>query len=69
MDEREAALILCYLVRALQNWLHRGGGPTNYCRIVLQDVIVQQNEGNGPEEEGGTSAPYHTGSSAPVWAE
>ena len=27
LDEREAASILCYSVRALQNWRHRGGGP------------------------------------------
>lgn len=27
IDEREAASILCYSVRALQNWRHRGGGP------------------------------------------
>ncbi|MGB3687796.1 MAG: helix-turn-helix domain-containing protein [Jannaschia helgolandensis] len=27
VDEREAASILCYSVRALQNWRHRGGGP------------------------------------------
>ncbi|MGR3724282.1 helix-turn-helix transcriptional regulator [Abyssibius alkaniclasticus] len=27
IDEREAASILCYTPRALQNWRHRGGGP------------------------------------------
>lgn len=27
IDECEAASILCYSVRALQNWRHRGGGP------------------------------------------
>jgi predicted DNA-binding transcriptional regulator AlpA len=27
IDEREAADLLCYSVRALQNWRHRGGGP------------------------------------------
>ena len=27
MDEREAADLLCYTVRALQNWRHRDGGP------------------------------------------
>ena len=27
MDEREAAGLLCYSVRALQNWRVRGGGP------------------------------------------
>lgn len=27
VNEREAASILCYSVRALQNWRHRGGGP------------------------------------------
>ncbi|MCR9146729.1 MAG: helix-turn-helix domain-containing protein [Rhodobacteraceae bacterium] len=27
MTEQEAASMLCYSVRALQNWRHRGGGP------------------------------------------
>jgi predicted DNA-binding transcriptional regulator AlpA len=27
MNETQAADILCYSVRALQNWRHRGGGP------------------------------------------
>jgi len=27
IDEKEAADLLCYSVRALQNWRHRGGGP------------------------------------------
>ena len=27
IDERKAADILCYSVRALQNWRCRGGGP------------------------------------------
>jgi len=27
VNEKEAASILCYSVRALQNWRHRGGGP------------------------------------------
>jgi len=27
MTEIEAADVLCYSVRALQNWRHRGGGP------------------------------------------
>ena len=27
VDEKEAAKILCYTVRALQNWRSRGGGP------------------------------------------
>ncbi len=27
LDERGAADILCYSVRALQNWRYRGGGP------------------------------------------
>ncbi len=27
MDEREAANLLCYSIRALQNWRYRGGGP------------------------------------------
>ncbi len=27
IDENEAAALLCYSTRALQNWRHRGGGP------------------------------------------
>jgi predicted DNA-binding transcriptional regulator AlpA len=27
MNENEAAKLLCYSVRALQNWRYRGGGP------------------------------------------
>ncbi|PCJ74384.1 MAG: DNA-binding protein [Rhodobacteraceae bacterium] len=27
IDEKEAADLLCYSIRALQNWRHRGGGP------------------------------------------
>lgn len=37
MDEREAAAILCYSVRALQNWRHRGGGP-KFIRVSARSI-------------------------------
>ena len=37
MDEREAASLICYSVRALQNWRHRGGGP-KFIRISSRSV-------------------------------
>ncbi|WP_322867736.1 helix-turn-helix transcriptional regulator [Aquicoccus sp. G2-2] len=37
MDEKEAASILCYSVRALQNWRHRGGGP-KYIRVSARSI-------------------------------
>lgn len=37
VDEREAASILCYSVRALQNWRHRGGGPA-YVKVSSRSV-------------------------------
>lgn len=51
VDEREAASILCYSVRALQNWRHRGGGPrfvkvssrsVRYRRADLLDWIAER---------------------------
>jgi predicted DNA-binding transcriptional regulator AlpA len=37
VNEREAASILCYSVRALQNWRHRGGGP-RFVKVSSQSV-------------------------------
>lgn len=37
VNEREAASILCYSVRALQNWRHRGGGP-KYVKVSSRSV-------------------------------
>ena len=44
IDEKEAARILCYTVRALQNWRCRGGGPkfikvsSRSVRYSIQDL-------------------------------
>ncbi len=55
MDERQAADVLCYSVRALQNWRHRGGGPrfvkvsarsVRYRRRDLLDWINERTVGN-----------------------
>ncbi len=37
VNEREAASILCYSVRALQNWRHRGGGP-DFVKVSARSV-------------------------------
>ncbi|MCI2400409.1 helix-turn-helix domain-containing protein [Aliiroseovarius subalbicans] len=37
MDENEAADLLCYSVRALQNWRYRGGGP-KFIKISARSV-------------------------------
>lgn len=37
MDETEAAELLCYSVRALQNWRYRGGGP-KFIKISARSV-------------------------------
>lgn len=37
MDETEAADMLCYSVRALQNWRHRGGGP-KFIKVSARSV-------------------------------
>ncbi|WP_099591621.1 helix-turn-helix transcriptional regulator [Paramylibacter kogurei] len=37
VNEREAASILCYSVRALQNWRHRGGGP-DFVRVSARSI-------------------------------
>ena len=43
MDEREAAAILCYSVRALQNWRHRGGGP-KYVKVSARSVRYRRRD-------------------------
>ncbi len=37
MNEVEAADVLCYSVRALQNWRHRGGGP-DFVKVSARSV-------------------------------
>lgn len=43
MDERETALILCYSVRALQNWRHRGGGP-KFVKVSARSVRYRRRD-------------------------
>ncbi|KPA20423.1 Helix-turn-helix domain protein [Shimia sp. SK013] len=43
VDEREAASILCYSVRALQNWRHRGGGP-RFVKVSSRSVRYRRSE-------------------------
>lgn len=37
VTEHEAADMLCYSVRALQNWRHRGGGP-RFVKVSARSV-------------------------------
>lgn len=43
MDEREAADVLCYSVRALQNWRHRGGGP-KFVRVSARSIRYRRRD-------------------------
>ncbi|AML50929.1 helix-turn-helix transcriptional regulator [Falsihalocynthiibacter arcticus] len=43
MDEKEAASLICYSVRALQNWRHRGGGP-KYVRVSSRSIRYAYSE-------------------------
>ena len=43
VDEREAASILCYSVRALQNWRHRGGGP-KFIRVSARSIRYRRRD-------------------------
>ncbi|WP_377509682.1 helix-turn-helix transcriptional regulator [Octadecabacter sp. R77987] len=43
VDEREAASILCYSVRALQNWRHRGGGP-DFVKVSSRSVRYRRDD-------------------------
>lgn len=43
IDEREAASILCYSVRALQNWRHRGGGP-DFVKVSSRSIRYRRTD-------------------------
>ena len=43
VNEREAASILCYSVRALQNWRHRGGGP-DFVKVSSRSVLYRRTD-------------------------
>ena len=43
MNETEAADILCYSVRALQNWRHRGGGP-QFVKVSARSVRYRKRD-------------------------
>ena len=43
MTEKEAASILCYSQRALQNWRVRGGGP-DYVKVNGNSVRYQMRD-------------------------
>ena len=43
VDEHEAASILCYSVRALQNWRHRGGGP-DFVKVSSRSVRYRRSD-------------------------
>ncbi len=43
MDERDAADVLCYSVRALQNWRHRGGGP-KFIKVSARSVRYRRRD-------------------------
>jgi predicted DNA-binding transcriptional regulator AlpA len=43
VNEREAASILCYSVRALQNWRHRGGGP-DFVKVSSRSVRYRRTD-------------------------
>lgn len=43
INEREAASILYYSVRALQNWRHRGGGP-DFVKVSSRSVRYRRTD-------------------------
>ena len=43
MGERAAADVLCYTVRALQNWRYRGGGP-RYIKVSARSVRYRRSD-------------------------
>lgn len=43
MTETEAAEVLCYSVRALQNWRHRGGGP-RFVKVSSRSVRYRRSD-------------------------
>ncbi|NOR62570.1 MAG: helix-turn-helix domain-containing protein [Rhodobacteraceae bacterium] len=45
INEKEAAGILCYTVRALQNWRCRGGGP-KFIKVSSRSIRYQRRDLN-----------------------
>ncbi|PIE10860.1 MAG: DNA-binding protein [Rhodobacterales bacterium] len=43
VDEKEAANMVCYSVRALQNWRHRGGGPA-FVKVSARSVRYRRRD-------------------------
>ena len=43
LNETQAADILCYSVRALQNWRHRGGGP-RFVKVSARSVRYRHSD-------------------------
>lgn len=43
IDEKEAASMVCYSVRALQNWRHRGGGPA-FVKVSARSVRYRRRD-------------------------
>ncbi|WP_294624266.1 helix-turn-helix domain-containing protein [uncultured Roseovarius sp.] len=43
MNEKEAAEVLCYSVRALQNWRSRGGGP-KFIKVSARSVRYRRRD-------------------------
>jgi predicted DNA-binding transcriptional regulator AlpA len=43
LNETQAAEILCYSVRALQNWRHRGGGPL-FVKVSARSVRYRHSD-------------------------
>ena len=43
MNEKEAAELLCYSVRALQNWRSRGGGP-KFIKVSARSVRYRRRD-------------------------
>jgi len=43
LTEREAASLICYSQRALQNWRLRGGGP-KYVKVSARSIRYQRRD-------------------------
>ncbi len=43
LNETQAADILCYSVRVLQNWRHRGGGP-RFVKVSARSVRYRHSD-------------------------
>ena len=43
MNEKEAAEMLCYSVRALQNWRSRGGGP-KFIKVSARSIRYRRRD-------------------------